>query len=106
MNNGNDKSLFETGAKFGIPATYLGGESVALAPVITQRSTQGDLGLFLHGSISIQPNALIIALPHEVGHSFWLGDTYYTDPNGYDQKEGGLMSSPPGWLNPSEDDKI
>jgi RHS repeat-associated protein len=76
-----------------------GNPQIALAAVVTTRSTGGDLGRSNGIYTAVSPNAPGLALAHEIGHTFKLADNY---PN----STGGLMDYPPGGLNKSEVDQI
>jgi hypothetical protein len=106
LKSGNDGSLSKLGAEKGLPAYKMDCETYAIAPVITEQSTNGALGLFSGNSISVKPGYLEYALPHEVGHSLWLGDSYKFNPKKQNLDRGGVMDNPPGSPNPSEVDEI
>jgi hypothetical protein len=76
-----------------------GNPVIALAAVVTTRSSGGNEGLSNGIFTAESANAPRIALAHEIGHTFQLGDNY---PN----STGGLMDYPPGGLIGSEVDEI
>ena len=82
----------------GIPAERFGKLVIAKAPVVYEGPTKGGLGMFQANVITLSPNAPSITLPHEVGHSLGLHDTY---------PSGGLMNYPPSYgLSSNEVDLI
>ena len=82
----------------GLSAERFGKPVIAIAPVVYEGPTKGGFGMFSANSITLAPNAPNITLPHEVGHSLGLHDTY---------PSGGLMNYPPSYgLSSEEVDKI
>ena len=78
----------------------IGGNPIkALAAVVTTRSTGGNQGLSNGIFTAVSSGAPGIALAHEIGHTFQLGDNF-------PQSTGGLMDYPPGGLIRSEVDEI
>ncbi|SHN37595.1 DUF6443 domain-containing protein [Mucilaginibacter sp. OK098] len=78
---------------------FSGNPVIALAAVVTTRSANGNQGLSNGIYTAVSPNAPRIALAHEIGHTFQLGDNF-------PQSTGGLMDYPPGGLVRSEVDEI
>ena len=100
LSGGSNRDLLLMSRAYGLKARTFGLEDVARAPIVTNRSTGGALGLHKGYSISIAANAPDITLAHEVGHSLWLDDSY---PN----NKGSLMDySPTNILIPSDVDLI
>lgn len=83
----------------GLPASLFGQMTIARAPIVTNSSTNGALGLYKGNSISLSPEAPVVGLAHEVGHSLGLIDVF---PNG-----DGIMNYPPApYLTPEDVDSI
>ena len=103
LSGGSNRDLLLMSRAYGLKARTFGLEDVARAPIVTNRSTGGALGLHKGHSISIAANAPDITLAHEVGHSLGLHD-HYNSPTG---NKGSLMDYPPtNILIPSDVDLI